>query len=112
MAACPGRIPPSLGAARSLKLVLSGRAPSISDADNESGCKALLAVIPAEWLRFVARKIALVMAARVKAHVNPALITWARETAGFPTPTEAAVQLSIEETQLAAWEDPTSEEKP
>ena len=77
-----------------------------------SGCKALLAVIPAEWLRFVARKIVLAMAARVKAHVNPALITWARETAGFPTPSEAAVQLGIEEAQLAAWEDPSSEKKP
>jgi Zn-dependent peptidase ImmA (M78 family) len=74
--------------------------------------KALLAVIPVEWLRFVARKIALVMAARVKAHVTPALVTWARETAGFPTPSEAAVQLGIEEAQLAAWEDPMSGQKP
>jgi Zn-dependent peptidase ImmA (M78 family) len=52
------------------------------------------------------------MAARIKAHVNPALITWARETAGFSTPAEASTQLKIEEAQLAAWEDPTSEEKP
>ncbi len=52
------------------------------------------------------------MAARIKAHVNPALITWARETAGFSTPAEAAAQLKIEEADLAAWEDPTSEEKP
>jgi DNA-binding transcriptional regulator YiaG len=53
-----------------------------------------------------------VMAARVKAHVNPALIAWARETAGFSTPAEAAARLKIEEAQLAAWEDPTKEEKP
>jgi hypothetical protein len=52
------------------------------------------------------------MAARVKAHVNPALITWARETAGFSTPAEAAARLKIEEAQLAAWEDPTKEQKP
>jgi Zn-dependent peptidase ImmA (M78 family)/DNA-binding transcriptional regulator YiaG len=58
------------------------------------------------------RKVARVMAARVKAHVNPALITWARETAGFSTPAEAAAQLKVEEAQLAAWEDLTSEEKP
>src|SRR6266511_1294042 len=53
-----------------------------------------------------------IMAARVMAHVNPALITWARETAGFSTPAEAAAQLKIEEAQLVAWEDPASEEKP
>jgi Zn-dependent peptidase ImmA (M78 family)/transcriptional regulator with XRE-family HTH domain len=52
------------------------------------------------------------MAERVKAHVNPGLITWARETAGFIMIAEAAAQLKIEEAQLAAWEEPTSEEEP
>src|SRR6516162_2948214 len=52
------------------------------------------------------------MAPRVKAHVNPALLRWARETAGFSTPAEAAALLNIEETQLTAWEDAASEEKP
>jgi Zn-dependent peptidase ImmA (M78 family) len=52
------------------------------------------------------------MATRVKAHVNPGLITWARETAGFLTTADAAAQLKIEEAQLVAWEDPASEDKP
>jgi Zn-dependent peptidase ImmA (M78 family)/DNA-binding XRE family transcriptional regulator len=51
------------------------------------------------------------MAARVKALINPALITWARETAGFTT-AEAAKRLKIEEAQLAAWEDVASDVAP
>ena len=52
------------------------------------------------------------MVARVKALINnPALITWARETAGF-TPAEAAKRLDIEEARLAAWEDPAVDEAP
>src|SRR5258708_2903329 len=51
------------------------------------------------------------MAARVKALINPALITWARETAGFTLP-EAAKKLDIEEERLAAWEDPANENAP
>jgi Zn-dependent peptidase ImmA (M78 family)/DNA-binding XRE family transcriptional regulator len=51
------------------------------------------------------------MAARVKSTINPALLTWARETAGF-TPAEAARRLKIDETRLAAWEDPADEDAP
>jgi Zn-dependent peptidase ImmA (M78 family)/transcriptional regulator with XRE-family HTH domain len=47
------------------------------------------------------------MAARVKALVKAALITWARESAGFGT-AEAAARLKIEVTQLADWENPSS----
>jgi len=51
------------------------------------------------------------MAARVKSTINPALLTWARETAGF-TPAEAAKRLKIDEGRLAAWEDPADEDAP
>lgn len=51
------------------------------------------------------------MAARVKALVNPALITWARETAGFTT-AEAAKHLDIEEVRLANWENPGADDAP
>jgi Zn-dependent peptidase ImmA (M78 family) len=51
------------------------------------------------------------MAPRVKALINPALITWARETAGF-TVAEAAMRLDIEEARLAAWEDVNSDDAP
>ena len=51
------------------------------------------------------------MAARVKSTINPALLTWARETAGF-TPIEAATRLKIGEARLAAWEDPADEDAP
>lgn len=51
------------------------------------------------------------MAARVKSTINPALLTWARETAGF-TPTEAAKRLKIDEERFAAWEDPENEDAP
>ena len=51
------------------------------------------------------------MAARVKSTINPALLTWARETAGF-TPAEAAKRLRIDEGRLAAWEDPADEDAP
>lgn len=45
------------------------------------------------------------MAARVKALITPALITWARDTAGFSI-AEAADKLDIEAATLTAWEDP------
>jgi Zn-dependent peptidase ImmA (M78 family) len=51
------------------------------------------------------------MAARVKSTINPALLTWARETAGF-TPAEAAKRLKIDEARLAAWEDLADEDTP
>jgi Zn-dependent peptidase ImmA (M78 family) len=43
------------------------------------------------------------MAPRVKALINPALITWARQSVGF-TMAEAATRLDVDEGQLAAWE--------
>ena len=52
-----------------------------------------------------------VMAAQVKSTINPALVTWARETAGF-TVADAANRLKVDEERLAAWEDPASEEAP
>lgn len=57
------------------------------------------------------KKVCRVMAARVKSTINPALLTWARETAGF-TPAEAAKRLKIDEGRLAAWEDPADEDAP
>ena len=51
------------------------------------------------------------MAPRIKALINPALVTWARETAGFEL-AEAAKRLDIDEARLAAWEDPTSDDAP
>jgi Zn-dependent peptidase ImmA (M78 family)/DNA-binding XRE family transcriptional regulator len=51
------------------------------------------------------------MTARVKALINPALITWARETAGF-TATEAASRLDIDEAALLAWEAAENEASP
>jgi Zn-dependent peptidase ImmA (M78 family)/transcriptional regulator with XRE-family HTH domain len=51
------------------------------------------------------------MAGRIKAIINSALITWARDSAGF-TVAEAARKLGIEEKQLAAWEDPKAEGAP
>src|SRR5216684_6240409 len=51
------------------------------------------------------------MAARTKASNNPALITWARETAGFSV-AEAATRLSVSEGQLLAWESRDTEDAP
>jgi transcriptional regulator with XRE-family HTH domain len=51
------------------------------------------------------------MAARVKALITPALLTWARETAGFSI-TEAADKLAIDPEKLTAWESPTDEATP
>jgi Zn-dependent peptidase ImmA (M78 family) len=62
-----------------------------------------------EWKR--GRMVCRVMAARVKSTINPALLTWARETAGF-TPAVAAKRLKIDEERLAAWEDPADEDAP
>jgi Zn-dependent peptidase ImmA (M78 family)/transcriptional regulator with XRE-family HTH domain len=51
------------------------------------------------------------MAARVRAIINPALIAWARDSAGF-TVAEAAQKLGIEEERLADWENPAVEDGP
>lgn len=51
------------------------------------------------------------MAARTKALINPALITWARETAGFSV-AEAASRLGISGEQLSAWETKDKEDAP
>jgi Zn-dependent peptidase ImmA (M78 family) len=51
------------------------------------------------------------MAPRVKALVNPALITWARQSAGF-TAAEAATRLGLDEGLLAAWEAVPATEAP
>jgi transcriptional regulator with XRE-family HTH domain len=51
------------------------------------------------------------MAARVKALVKPALIAWARQSAGFGT-ADAATRLKIEEAQLVDWENPNGETGP
>ncbi|MFZ2069383.1 MAG: XRE family transcriptional regulator [Xanthobacteraceae bacterium] len=47
----------------------------------------------------------------MKSTINPTLLTWARETAGF-TPVEAAKRLKIDEQRLAAWENPVDEDAP
>jgi Zn-dependent peptidase ImmA (M78 family) len=51
------------------------------------------------------------MATHVKALIAPALITWARETAGFSI-AEAAERLKIDEEQLTAWESRDNEASP
>ena len=51
------------------------------------------------------------MAPRIKALINPTIVTWARETAGYAT-AAAAEKLGIDETKLLAWEDPKGEERP
>jgi Zn-dependent peptidase ImmA (M78 family)/DNA-binding transcriptional regulator YiaG len=53
----------------------------------------------------------LTMAATVKALITPALVTWARETAGFSV-AEAAARLKITEERLASWESPDAKEAP
>jgi Zn-dependent peptidase ImmA (M78 family)/transcriptional regulator with XRE-family HTH domain len=51
------------------------------------------------------------MGTRVKALIAPALITWARETAGLSL-AEAAERMNIAEDHLASWESPDSDESP
>jgi Zn-dependent peptidase ImmA (M78 family) len=51
------------------------------------------------------------MATRVKALIAPALITWARDTAGFSL-AEAAARLKLTEEQLASWESSDDEASP
>jgi Zn-dependent peptidase ImmA (M78 family) len=51
------------------------------------------------------------MATRVKALIAPALVTWARHTAGFSL-AEAAKRLNVSEEQLAAWESPDDDASP
>jgi transcriptional regulator with XRE-family HTH domain len=43
------------------------------------------------------------MATKTKAFINSALITWARETAGFSI-LEASTRLGVTEAQLSSWE--------
>src|SRR3979411_2110000 len=52
-----------------------------------------------------------VMAARAEALINPPLIPWARETAGYAS-AEAARCLDIDEERLTAWEDVAAAEAP
>jgi Zn-dependent peptidase ImmA (M78 family)/transcriptional regulator with XRE-family HTH domain len=47
----------------------------------------------------------------VKALINPALITWARQSAGFTT-AEAATRLGVDEGRLAAWEAVSAADAP
>jgi Zn-dependent peptidase ImmA (M78 family)/transcriptional regulator with XRE-family HTH domain len=51
------------------------------------------------------------MSARVRAIINPPLISWARESAGFTVP-EAAEKLGIDAERLAGWENPAVEDGP
>jgi Zn-dependent peptidase ImmA (M78 family) len=51
------------------------------------------------------------MATRVKALIAPALVSWARETAGFSI-AQAAERLNIDEAQLAAWENIDDDSSP
>jgi Zn-dependent peptidase ImmA (M78 family)/transcriptional regulator with XRE-family HTH domain len=51
------------------------------------------------------------MAVRVKSTINPALLIWARETAGF-TVSAAAERLKIDVERLLAWEDESNEDAP
>ncbi|WBL79981.1 XRE family transcriptional regulator [Bradyrhizobium xenonodulans] len=51
------------------------------------------------------------MAVRVKALITPALVTWARETAGFSI-AEAADKLDIDADVLADWENSDSDASP
>src|SRR5262245_39425823 len=51
------------------------------------------------------------MANRLKAAITPAVLTWARQTAGFSL-AEAARRLKITEERLAAWEDPNNADAP
>lgn len=49
------------------------------------------------------------MTKRIKATINPAVLSWARETAGFDL-TAAASKIDIDEEKLAAWE--TGDDQP
>jgi transcriptional regulator with XRE-family HTH domain len=51
------------------------------------------------------------MANRLKAAITPALLIWARQTAGFSL-AEAARRLKITEERLAAWEEPNNADAP
>ncbi|MDN3278706.1 XRE family transcriptional regulator [Frankia sp. RB7] len=51
------------------------------------------------------------MAPRVKALISPALITWARDTAGFSI-AEAAGKLDVDPATLSDWENPEHEDSP
>ncbi len=51
------------------------------------------------------------MAARIKAIIKPALIEWARDSAGL-TRADLAQKLGIEESRIAAWESDKSEDAP
>jgi Zn-dependent peptidase ImmA (M78 family)/DNA-binding XRE family transcriptional regulator len=49
------------------------------------------------------------MTKRIKATINPAVLTWARKTAGFDL-TAAAAKIDVDEEKLAAWE--TGDDQP
>src|SRR5262245_8202156 len=51
------------------------------------------------------------MAARVKSTINPALLKWARETAGYSRQ-QAADKLKVDTARFAAWEDPANDDSP
>ena len=51
------------------------------------------------------------MAKRLKAEITPAVLTWARQTAGFSL-AEAARRLKVKEERISAWEDPKSGDAP
>jgi Zn-dependent peptidase ImmA (M78 family) len=51
------------------------------------------------------------MANRLKAAITPAVLIWARQTAGFSL-AEAARRLKITEERLATWEDPNNADAP
>jgi Zn-dependent peptidase ImmA (M78 family)/DNA-binding XRE family transcriptional regulator len=51
------------------------------------------------------------MATRVKSTINPVLLKWARETAGFTT-AEAATRLKVGEERLANWESHADDDAP
>jgi Zn-dependent peptidase ImmA (M78 family)/transcriptional regulator with XRE-family HTH domain len=51
------------------------------------------------------------MAKRLRAEITPAVLTWARQTAGFSL-AEAARRLKVKEERIAAWEDPKSGNAP
>jgi Zn-dependent peptidase ImmA (M78 family) len=51
------------------------------------------------------------MTKRVKATVNPAVLTWARVSAGYDLD-DAASKLDIDEERLAAWENGDDDERP
>jgi Zn-dependent peptidase ImmA (M78 family)/DNA-binding XRE family transcriptional regulator len=52
------------------------------------------------------------MARSIPALVNPPLLVWAREEAGYPTPEAAAKKVGVSADKLRAWETEGSESRP